>query len=233
MGMGRADEDDEVEVEGVADAFEDAHQSDDDGDYDANAEPEESDDDEEDGGIMSPSKIALAKAEKARLREQKKMQRAELEKMRLEREEKEAAERELSMTTGTSFAGFSGRELRGLEEELAAERLKSLSAQQKAESAERAARADRQARVMARPLAAQWRRAGARVRRRVRRSAASTPPDAADASDCTIEREQRYCSSRMITSFVIINLFDKILRTRGLSNKIIHMPRKPTKRPTP
>ena len=51
---------------------------------------------------------------------------------------KEAAERELSMTTGTSFAGFSGRELRGLEEELAAERLKSLSAQQKAESAERA-----------------------------------------------------------------------------------------------
>ena len=29
---------------------------------------------------------------------------------------KEAAERELSMTTGTSFAGFSGRELRGLEE---------------------------------------------------------------------------------------------------------------------
>lgn len=82
MGMGRADEDDEVEVEGVADAFEDAHQSDDDGDYDANAEPEESDDDEEDGGIMSPSKIALAKAEKARLREQKKMQRAELEKMR-------------------------------------------------------------------------------------------------------------------------------------------------------
>ena len=71
-----------MEVEGVADAFEDAHQSDDDGDYDANAEPEESDDDEEDGGIMSPSKIALAKAEKARLREQKKMQRAELEKMR-------------------------------------------------------------------------------------------------------------------------------------------------------
>ena len=51
---------------------------------------------------------------------------------------KEAAERELSMTTGTSFAGFSGRELRGLEEELAAERLNSLSAQQKAESAERA-----------------------------------------------------------------------------------------------
>ena len=38
MGMGRADEDDEVEVEGVADAFEDAHQSDDDGDYDANAD---------------------------------------------------------------------------------------------------------------------------------------------------------------------------------------------------
>lgn len=80
--MGRADEDDEVEVEGVADAFEDAHQSDDDADYDANAEPEESDDEEEDGGIMSPSKIAMAKAEKARLREQKKMQRAELEKMR-------------------------------------------------------------------------------------------------------------------------------------------------------
>ena len=36
MGKGRGDDDDEVEVEGVDDAFEDAHQSDDE-EYDANA----------------------------------------------------------------------------------------------------------------------------------------------------------------------------------------------------
>ena len=63
------------------DAFEDAHQSDDE-EYDANAIEEESDDDEADGHILSPSKIKLAKEEKKRLREQKKAQRAELEKMR-------------------------------------------------------------------------------------------------------------------------------------------------------
>jgi hypothetical protein len=80
MGKGRGDEDDEVEVEGVDDAFEDAHQSDDE-EYDANAIEEESDD-EDDANVMSPSKIKLAKEEKKRLREQKKAQRAELEKMR-------------------------------------------------------------------------------------------------------------------------------------------------------
>lgn len=62
------------------DAFEDAHQSDDE-EYDANAIEEESDD-EDDANVMSPSKIKLAKEEKKRLREQKKAQRAELEKMR-------------------------------------------------------------------------------------------------------------------------------------------------------
>ena len=81
MGKGRGDDEDEVDVEGVDDAFEDAHQSDDE-EYDANAIEEESDDDEADGHILSPSKIKLAKEEKKRLREQKKAQRAELEKMR-------------------------------------------------------------------------------------------------------------------------------------------------------
>ena len=56
MGKGRGDEDDEVEVEGVDDAFEDAHQSDDE-EYDANAIEEESDDEEDDANVMSPSKI--------------------------------------------------------------------------------------------------------------------------------------------------------------------------------
>ena len=81
MGKGRGDEDDEVEVEGVDDAFEHAHQSDDE-EYDANAIEEESDDEEDDANVMSPSKIKLAKEEKKRLREQKKAQRTELEKMR-------------------------------------------------------------------------------------------------------------------------------------------------------
>ena len=81
MGKGRGDDEDEVDVEGVDDAFEDAHQSDDE-EYDANAIEEESDDDEADGHILSPSKIKLAKEEKKRLREQKKAQRTELEKMR-------------------------------------------------------------------------------------------------------------------------------------------------------
>ncbi len=63
------------------DAFEDAHQSDDE-EYDANAIEEESDDEEADANLLSPSKIKLAKEEKKRLREQKKAQRTELEKMR-------------------------------------------------------------------------------------------------------------------------------------------------------
>ena len=81
MGKGRGDDEDEVEVEGVDDAFEDAHQSDDE-EYDANAIEEESDDEEDDMNVLSPSKIKLAKEEKKRLREQKKAQRTELEKMR-------------------------------------------------------------------------------------------------------------------------------------------------------
>lgn len=81
MGKGRGDDEDEVEVEGVDDAFEDAHQSDDE-EYDANAIEEESDDEEDDANVLSPSKIKLAKEEKKRLREQKKAQRTELEKMR-------------------------------------------------------------------------------------------------------------------------------------------------------
>ena len=60
MGKGRGDDEDEVEVEGVDDAFEDAHQSDDE-EYDANAIEEESDDEEEDANVLSPSKIKLAK----------------------------------------------------------------------------------------------------------------------------------------------------------------------------
>ena len=82
MGKGRGDEDDEVEVEGVDDAFGEAHQSDDE-EYDANAIEEETDDDEG-GNVMSPEKIRLAKEEKKRRREQKKAQRAALEKTREE-----------------------------------------------------------------------------------------------------------------------------------------------------
>ena len=44
---------------------------------------EESDDDEP-ADVLSPSKIALAKAEKARLRQLKKQQREEIEKVRLQ-----------------------------------------------------------------------------------------------------------------------------------------------------
>ena len=80
------DPEDEVEddVEDVRedDAFGDAHASDSDEDF-APAAMEESDDDEP-ADVLSPSKIALAKSEKARLRQLKKQQRAEIEKVRLQ-----------------------------------------------------------------------------------------------------------------------------------------------------
>lgn len=80
------DPEDEVEddVEDVRedDAFGDAHASDSDEDF-APAAMEESDDDEP-ADVMTPSKIALAKAEKARLRQLKKQQRDEIEKVRLQ-----------------------------------------------------------------------------------------------------------------------------------------------------
>ena len=80
------DPEDEVEddVEDVRedDAFGDAHASDSDEDF-APAAMEESDDDEP-ADVLSPSKIALAKAEKARLRQLKKQQRDEIEKVRLQ-----------------------------------------------------------------------------------------------------------------------------------------------------
>ena len=80
------DPEDEVEddVEDVRedDAFGDAHASDSDEDF-APAAIEESDDDEP-ADVLSPSKIALAKAEKARLRQLKKQQREEIEKVRLQ-----------------------------------------------------------------------------------------------------------------------------------------------------
>ena len=80
------DPEDEVEddVEDVRedDAFGDAHASDSDEDF-APAAMEESDDDEP-ADVLSPSKIALAKAEKARLRQLKKQQREEIEKVRLQ-----------------------------------------------------------------------------------------------------------------------------------------------------
>jgi len=80
------DPEDEVEddVEDVRedDAFGDAHASDSDEDF-APAAMEESDDDEP-ADVLSPSKIALAKSEKARLRQLKKQQREEIEKVRLQ-----------------------------------------------------------------------------------------------------------------------------------------------------
>ena len=73
---------DEVEDVREDDAFGDAHASDSDEDF-APAAIEEADDDEP-ADVLSPSKIALAKAEKARLRQLKKQQREEIEKVRLQ-----------------------------------------------------------------------------------------------------------------------------------------------------
>jgi len=101
MGKGRGGDEDEVEVEGVDDAFEDAHQSDDE-EYDANAIEEESDDDEEKAELMSPSKIKMAKEEKKRLREQKKAQRTELEKIR-EKQNAAIAKVRVARPDDTSF----------------------------------------------------------------------------------------------------------------------------------
>mmetsp|Transcript_1980 Transcript_1980/g.9517 ORF Transcript_1980/g.9517 Transcript_1980/m.9517 type:complete len:1025 (+) Transcript_1980:3026-6100(+) len=83
MASNEVHEEPEVEddVEDVEDAFGDAHASDDDDDYNAEAAMEESDDDEA-ADVLSPSKIALAKAEKARLRSLKKQQKDEIEKLR-------------------------------------------------------------------------------------------------------------------------------------------------------
>ena len=83
MASNEVHEEPEVEddVEDVEDAFGDAHASDDDDDYNAEAAMEESDDDEA-AEVLSPSKIALAKAEKARLRSLKKQQKDEIEKLR-------------------------------------------------------------------------------------------------------------------------------------------------------